>query len=517
LDNIKKLASQTAIYGISSVIGRILNYLLVPLYTRLFTTSEYGVVTEMYAYVAFLVVFLTYGMETAFFRFSKKENEKQVYSTALLSLIFSSSIFVFIITLNSSLIAEYMGYGVLKEYIDYFAIIVALDAISAIVFAKLRQQERAARFVFVKLLGILSNISLNIYFIWFKGMGIEYIFISNLISSVFVIVFLFSEITKVKLDFKLDVWKKMLYYGLPLLVAGLAGISNETLDRVLIKQTSHPKHIYENYINQTDFKNNAKISNHEAVDILNEINNHGDNHEKLSKQTKSFINKVRTSELGLYGAFYKLSILMILFIQGFRFAAEPFFFSHNSKNGDKKVYADIMKYFIICMAFIFLVIIIFYDFFVSFLGSDFRQDDRGFMVLSILLLSNFLLGVFFNLSIWYKLTDKTAYGAYLSIGGAIITISFNLLLIPRMGFIGSAWTTLLCYFCMALASYFLAKKHFYVPYDKNRILLYVAIMLIIYILILTLNLNLIINSLFLLVFVIFVYILEKPKKKHCEH
>ena len=155
MDNIKKLASQTAIYGISSVVGRILNYLLVPLYTRLFTTSEYGVVTELYAYVAFLVVFLTYGMETAFFRFSKKENEKQVYSTALLSLIFSSSIFVFIITLNSSLIAEYIGYGVLKEYINYFAIIVALDAISAIVFAKLRQQERAARFVFVKFLGIL--------------------------------------------------------------------------------------------------------------------------------------------------------------------------------------------------------------------------------------------------------------------------------------------------------------------------------------------------------------------------
>ena len=516
MDNIKKLASQTAIYGISSVVGRILNYLLVPLYTRLFTTSEYGVVTELYAYVAFLVVFLTYGMETAFFRFSKKENENHVYSTALLSLIFSSSIFVFIITLNSSLIAEYIGYGVLKEYINYFAIIVALDAISAIVFAKLRQQERAARFVFVKLLGILSNIILNIYFIWFKGMGIEYIFISNLISSVLMIVFLFSEIIKVKLEFKPHVWKKMFYYGLPLLVAGLAGISNETLDRVLIKQTSHPKQIYENYLSQTDFKNNAKISNHEAVDILNEINNHGDNHEKLSKQTKSFINKVRTSELGLYGAFYKLSILMILFVQGFRFAAEPFFF-HIIVKMETKVYADIMKYFIICMAFIFLVIIIFYDFFVSFLGSDFRQDDRGFEVLSILLLSNFLLGVFFNLSIWYKLTDKTVYGAYLSIGGAIITISFNLLLIPKLGFIASAWTTLLCYFCMVLASYFLAKKHFYIPYDKNRILLYVAIMLIIYILILTLKLNLIINSLFLLVFMIFVYILEKPKKKHCEH
>lgn len=514
LNNIKKLASQTAIYGISSVLGRILNYLLVPLYTRLFTTSEYGVVTELYAYVAFLVVFLTYGMETAFFRYSKKEDVSKVYSTALLSLVFSSSIFVFIIIINSSLIAEYLGHGILTEYINYFAIIVGLDAVSSIVFAKLRNQERAIRFVSVKLIGIFSNIVFNIYFVWFKGMGIEYIFISNLISSLLMGVFLLPEIIKVKLEFNFSVWKKMFCYGLPLLVAGLAGISNETLDRVMIKQISHPKNIYENHIKSNDYA----VKNKEAhTSIINEINDYGDNHEKLSKKTKLFIKEVRTSELGLYGAFYKLSILMVLFIQGFRFAAEPFFFSHNNKNGNKKVYADIMKYFVICMAFIFLFITIFYDYFISFLGPDFRQDDRGFAVLSILLLANFLLGIFFNLSIWYKLTDKTIYGAYLSMGGAIITIVFNLLLIPKLGFVGSAWTTLICYFFMVLTSYFLGKKHFFVPYQKQRIIFYVAAMLGIYFLILTLKLNLLINVLFLLVFVIFVYVLEKPKNTHCEN
>ncbi len=517
MNNIKKLASQTAIYGISSVVGRILNYLLVPLYTRLFTTSEYGVVTELYAYVAFLVVLLTYGMETAFFRFSKQENENKVFSTALISLFVSSSIFVLLITMNSSLIAEKIGFGILKVYINYFAVIVGIDAVSAIVFAKLRKQERATRFVILKLIGILTNIILNLYFVWFKGMGIEYIFISNLISSGLVAICLIPEIISAKIEFRFYVWKKMFYYGFPLLVAGLAGVANETLDRVMIKQTSHPKQIYEKYLNQQN-TNDIKIKSGETQSyIIEEINSFGDDHIKLSKKTKLFIKKVRASELGLYGAFYKLSILMILFIQGFRFAAEPFFFSHRRKNGNKKVYADIMKYFIICMAFIFLFIIIFYDFFVSFLGEDFRHDDRGFTVLSILLLANFLLGVFFNLSVWYKLTDKTKFGAYLSIGGAIVTILFNLLLIPKLGFIGSAWTTLLCYFCMVLSSYFLSKKYFYIPYNIKRILIYVAFMLIIYVLILTLKLNLFVNTLFLIVFMIFVYIIEKPKKVHHEN
>jgi len=462
LNSLKKLAGQTAIYGLSSVIGRLLNYLLVPLYTRYFLPEAYGVVIEMYAYVAFLVVFLTYGFETAFFRFSKKEKDvKIVYSTALISLIVSSSVFVLLIFSGSSSIANCLGYGIESRFIEWFAIIVGLDAISSIPFAKLREEEKAIRFTIIKLLGIITNIALNLYFIIYKGFGIEYVFISNLLSSIFTILCLVPEMTKVKFRFDRVLWKKMMIYALPLVLAGLAGMTNETIDRVLLK------------------------------------------HLLINSETA-------THELGLYGAFYKLSIIMILFVQTFRFAAEPFFFEQYKQKDDRKVYADVMKYFTIVMTVIFLTATIFYDFLIAFLGSEYH-DDRGFLVVSILLLANLFLGIFFNLSIWYKLTEKTKYGAYLAILGAIITLVLNVILIPKIGFEGSAWATLACYFGMVLASYFLGKKHFPIPYQVEKILLYLFSMLAIYFLVYKQYFNLGVNSLLLLGFIIFVYLLEKQK------
>ena len=465
MNSIKKLAGQTAIYGLSSVIGRLLNYLLVPLYTRCFLPSEYGVVTEIYAYVAFLVVILTYGLETAFFRFSKKEKNKEiVYSTSLISLIISSSVFMFLVFMNSSVISGWMGYGIENKYIEWFSIIIAIDAISSISFAKLREEEKAVRFVIIRLIGIFINIVLNLYFILYKGLGIEYIFISNLISSSVTILLLTPEMLRSKFIFDSVLWKKMMLYAYPLLIAGLAGITNETIDRILLK--------------------------HLQVG--------------LTPETISI-------ELGLYGAFYKLSIIMTLFIQTFRFAAEPFFFTQHKKKNDRKIYADVMKYFIIFMSVIFLATTIFYDFVISFLGENYNEE-RGFLVVSILLLANLFLGIFFNLSIWYKLTEKTFFGAYLSIFGATITIIMNVILIPKIGFVGSAWATLVCYFSMAVCSYLLAKKHFPIPYELSKILLYLLIMLGIYFVVYTDHLNTIINSLFLIGFLIFVYLLEKIKK-----
>ena len=463
MNPLKKLTSQTAIYGLSSVIGRLLNYLLVPLYTRYFLPAEYGVVTEIYAYVAFLVVILTYGLETAFFNFSKKENDINiVYSTALISLIISSIIFVLLMFAGSSSIANLLGYGIESKFVKWFAIIAGLDAISSISFAKLREKERAVRFTTIRLLGIFTNISLNLYFIIHKGLGIEYIFISHLICSIFTILLLMPEMYKSKFTFDSILWKKMMIYALPLLVAGLAGMTNEAIDRVLLKHL---------------------LSNPESA----------------------------SSELGLYGAFYKLSIIMILFIQTFRFAAEPFFFSQYKLNDDRKIYADVMTYFTIFMILIFLGVTIFYDYVIMFLGSSYH-DERGFLVVSILLLANLFLGIFFNLSIWYKLTGKTIFGAYLTIFGSIITLLINFILIPKIGFLGSAWATLACYFSMVLASYFLGKKHFPVPYEIRKILLYLSIMLAIYFPIYNDYFNLGINSLFLLGFMIFVYLLEKNKK-----
>ena len=461
MNPLKKLASQTAIYGLSSVIGRLLNYLLVPLYTRYFLPAEYGVVTELYAYVAFLVVMLTYGMETAFFRFSKKEETTKVYSTTLISLLVSSVVFVGLIFLNSSAISQWLGYANHPEYIQFFALIIGMDAVASISFAKLREQDKAMRFAFIRIVNIMVNIGLNLYFIVYQEYGIAYIFIANLVASVITLAMLFPEMISSSWVFDKKLWKKMMIYALPLLIAGLAGMTNETIDRILLK------HLLPN----TD---------------------------------------MAASELGLYGAFYKLSIIMILFIQTFRFAAEPFFFAQEKEGNSRKIYADVMKYFTIIMAIIFLGVTIFYDVIKGFLGTDYH-DERGFLVVSILLLANLFLGIYYNLSIWYKLTEKTKYGAYLSIFGAIITLSLNFALIPVLGFVGCAWATLVCYFSMTVASYYLGKRHFYVPYQVKRIALYLFGMLCIYVCIYFTNLNMWINSLFLLGFVIFVYRLEKPK------
>jgi O-antigen/teichoic acid export membrane protein len=461
LNPLKKLASQTAIYGLSSVVGRFLNYLLVPLYTRYFLPAEYGVVTELYAYVAFLVVMLTYGMETAFFRFSKKEETTKVYSTTLISLLISSVVFVGLIFLNSSAISQWLGYANHPEYIQFFALIIGMDAVASISFAKLREQDKAMRFAFIRIVNIMVNIGLNLYFIVYQEYGIAYIFIANLVASVITLLMLFPQMISSSWVFDKKLWKKMMIYALPLLIAGLAGMTNETIDRILLK------HLLPN----TD---------------------------------------MAASELGLYGAFYKLSIIMILFIQTFRFAAEPFFFAQEKEGNSRKIYADVMKYFTIIMAIIFLGVTIFYDVIKGFLGSEYH-DERGFLVVSILLLANLFLGIYYNLSIWYKLTEKTKYGAYLSIFGAIITLSLNFTLIPVLGFVGCAWATLVCYFSMTVASYYLGKRHFSVPYQVKRIALYLFGMLCIYFCIYFTNLNMWINSLFLLGFVIFVYRLEKPK------
>jgi len=464
LKELSKLANQTFIYGLSSIIGRLLNYLLVPLYTRCFSPSEYGVVTEIYAYVAFFTIILTYGMETAFFRFSVKEkNNRNVFSTTLISIIFSSTVFVFLMLLNSQQIASLIGYSNNQEYIVWFSIILALDSISAIIFAKLRKKNQAVKFALVRIINIAVNIICNIYFILIKGLGIEYIFISNLISSVVMLVCLFPETIRISWKFNFSLWNKMLKYSLPLLIAGLAGVINETLDRALLKQ--------------------------------------------LLPNSKTAL-----YELGLYGGFYKLAMIVTLFVQTFRYAAEPFFFAQSNNKSSKKVYASIMEYFVMFMSVVFLLITTYYEFFVNFLGPTFH-DERGFFVVSILLLANIFLGIYYNLSIWYKLTDKTYFGALFSLVGAVITIVMNLILIPKIGFMGSAITTLACYVVMTITSYFLSKKHYSIPYDLKRLFLYFMLMLILYIFIFYTSFNIYINTLLLVGFLLVLIILQKHKKK----
>ena len=482
MNPLKKLASQTAIYGLSSVVGRLLNYLLVPLYTRYFLPEEYGVVTELYAYVAFLVIILTYGIETAFFRFSQKEkNNRIVYSTSLISLLFSSLLFIILMFVFSENISSSIGYPNNQEYIKWFALIIGLDAISSISFAKLRALNKATRFALIRLVNIFVNIGLNLFFIIYcpyaiennlqslnfvnsvysPSVGVGYIFIANLLASVITILMLLPEMINSVWVFEKKLWKKMMIYASPLLIAGLAGMTNETIDRILLKY------------------------------LLPESSN-------ISR------------EIGLYGAFYKLSIIMILFIQTFRFAAEPFYFSQEREHNSRKIYADVMKYFIIVTSFIFLIVTTFYDFFINFLGSKYH-DERGFLVVSILLFANFFLGIYYNLSIWYKLTEKTKYGAYIAIFGASITIILNFLLIPVFGFVGSALATLACYFSMVLISFYFSNKHFPIAYNYYRILMYFFLMIFIYLIIYYTNFSLILDMSFLVGYCILVYTLEKPK------
>ena len=451
----KKLAGQTAIYGLSSIVGRLLNYLLVPIYTRVFEAGEYGVVTQLYSFIALMTVLFTYGLDVSFFRYfqSEKGNPK-VYSTSLISIIFSSVVLGGLIILFAPQLSAFIGSTDTAPvagqspmvYIALFAGVLAFDAISAIPFAMLRQQNRAKRFVFIRLVSIFVNIGLNVFFflicpwilksnpdsfiasIYYPDFGVGYVFVINAISSLIVLVMLLPDFLKIEWSFDTKLWKEMMVYSFPLMIAGLAGMINETFDRVLIPYLIADK-------------------------------------------------STAMAQLGIYGACYKLSILMTLFIQTFRYAAEPFFFSHSTKENPQKTYADVMHYFVIVCAFIFLGIMLFMDFIQTFIGKDYRS---GLPVVPILLMANLCLGVFYNLSIWYKLTSKTRWGAILSLIGAVITLVFNFALIPSMGYMGAAWTTLICYALMMIISYFLGQKVYPVPYRIGPFFYFIAISIVLW-------------------------------------
>ncbi len=458
---LKKLMSQTAIYGISSILGRMLNYLLVPLYTELFVPAEYGVVTDLYAYVGFLFVLLTYGMETAFFRFAESEKDKEkVFTTAISPLFITSTLFIIGIIFFSENIAEIMRYENNPEYIIWFAIIIGIDAFTSLFFAKLRQENKALKFATFKFINIGLSIGLNLFFllllpllvkyesfsfvktIYNAEIGIGYIFISNLIATIVTFALFIPDFFKIKYSFSSSLLKKLLIYGLPLLFAGIAAMTNELIGRVLLKYiTAIPENI-------TDAKEYAM------------------------------------TQVGLYGANYKLAILMTLFIQAFRYAAEPFFFSQKDEKNAKKTYADIMKYFVIFGLTIFLGIMLYIDVAKYFINSRYWE---GLKIVPILLLANLFLGIIYNLSVWFKLTDKTNYGAYLAIGGAIITLVLNFLLIPEIGYLGSAWATFACYFTMMVASFFLGRKFYKIDYEIKKIFIYFILALVIYFVSLEIN------------------------------
>ena len=443
---IKQLFGQTAVYGLGIVLPRLLNYLLLtPFYTRIFDRATYGVITELYAYVVFLLVILTYGMETGYFRYASNSEQKgKVYSTVLSSLFVSSLVFIVLALIWSGPISSSMGYGKNPEYIKWLAAIVGIDAFTSIPFARIRLRNKAIKYALIRIAEVTINIGLNLFFfrycprhadsglvslIYNENIGVGYVLISNLVASSIKLLLLIPEILGAfHSRFDKNLFREIVKYSYPLLIAGLAGTVNEALDRVLLK---HLIPLEQNPMEQ----------------------------------------------LGIYGANYKLAVLMTLFVQMFKYAAEPFFFSKSGEKNAKKLYADIMIFFVVAGLFIFLLVNLYLDYFVLFIGSDFRE---GVQIVPVVLLANLVMGIFFNLSIWYKLTNLTRYGAVLVLLGAMITVFVNTIFIPAYGYVASAWAHLFCYSVMVLVSYLWSRKHYPIPYKVGRILAYIALAMLIY-------------------------------------
>jgi O-antigen/teichoic acid export membrane protein len=440
---IKKLAGETALYGLSSIIGRFLNVVLVPLYTNIFPKAEYGVVIDLYASSAFLMVLYSYRMESAFFRFGHEVPERdRSYSTGMYSLLVTSGILTGLVFLFARPIAGLLQYADHVEYVRYFALILAFDCLAELPFARLRLEQRPVRFAVAKLFNIGLNIGLNLFWIlfcpwadakgwhwvravWMPGVGLGYIFVSNVVASAATLLLLLPECRAVfRARFDAIRWREMMYYGLPLVLVSMAGIVNEMLDRAILKYLLPGTHA-ENM-----------------------------------------------AEVGVYGANYKLAMLITLFTQAYRYAAEPFFFRTARRDDALELQAGATKWFSIVACAGVLAIMLFLDIVRYFIGKEFWG---GLHVVPILLMANILLGLYYNFSAWYRLLDRTRTGAWVSLGGAGITLVLNLWLAPRYGYVASAWITLVCYLFMSGATWWLGRKVYPVPYALGRIGMYIGV------------------------------------------
>lgn len=443
---LEKLAKQTAIYGISTIVVRFLNYLLTPYYTRIFDQGEYGIVTDIYALIPFALVVLSMGMESSYFRFTTRAEEeggdvtsakRKVFATTWGITSLAATLFFVVIWALNMPISRAMGevYVTHPEYVTIVAAIVMLDIWAIIPFARLREQGRAMRFVMLKALSMLLNLSLAIAFgfagLYSTSFGVGWVLVANFIASLVTLIAILPTTDRVAPRIDRALLSKIFVYSLPLLISGVAGTANEFIDRQMIK-----------YL--------APGSEAEAM-----------------------------AELGVYGAIVKIAVVMTLFTQMYRLAAEPFFLSGFKKEEFKEANAAAMKYFIIASMLIFLGIALFRDIFALIVGSRFRE---GIDILPIVLASNVLGGVWFNLSFWYKREEKTKFAAYITFLGLAVTLGLSFVLVPKMGFRGAAWVRLAAEAAMVVWSYALCRKYYPMPYDLKRIGEYVALTGLLYLL-----------------------------------
>lgn len=449
--SLKQLANQTAWYGLSNIVGRFINYLLTPLLAGIYASPEFGDISILFALAAFLNILFTYGMETSYFRFSQKIEESKVFNNTFGLLLITTLILSALIYIPSESLAQWMSLGGKKQYVLYVILIVAVDTLAVVPFSRLRHQGRPKKFAFIKLSNILINIGGVVFFLYLcksdyesntnsiwasfynPSIGIGYVFLSQLGASICTLILLIKEFKGFKLTLDRTLLREIFIYSTPLIIVGFGGMINETIDRFLILHR----------FSGTELE--ARSAN------------------------------------GIYSANYKLAVLIVVFIQTFRMGAEPFFFKHAQNEKAPEIYARIMRFFIIACCLCFLGVVLFLDIWKYFMRVNIHPEyAEGLLIVPILMLAKLFLGIYYNLSIWYKLTDKTTTGALITVGGALITIVVNYLCIPLWGFWACALATVACYGFMMSASYYLGQKYYPIPYQLKNGAFYILIALMLF-------------------------------------
>lgn len=490
MSTLKKFAGQTLIYGLSTVIARLLNFVLTPILVKVYPTSVYGILTNLYSWAAILNAILAFGMETTFFRYLHKheDDKERVYNTTFFFIVLTSTVFI----VGTLLFASDISYWLFAEkgaertiYIYYFAFILTADALAVIPFAQLRAKEKPLRFGLIKLANILIYVFFTILLIlvfpfiiknglpgaawlsgWLRPQWIGYVFLANLIASIVTLILLIPELSQLKLQPNKKLMKEMLWYSLPILVANLSFIINENLDKIFL--------------------------------------------------TKLLPIDIGERDLGIYGACSKIAIFLSIFIQAFRLGAEPFFFGHAKNPNARKTYAIIMDYFVIAISLAVVALVVNMEVLKYFIKSgDAIQQAlywSGLPIVPVLLMGYVFLGVYMNLSIWYKLSDQTKFGLYISGVGAIITIVLNIIFIPQYSYVASAWITMLAYFTMMVLSYFLGQRNYPIPYHIKKNISYIAAAAFISWLSFTIfNQNLLIGNALFFIFIIIAFLVERKQ------
>ena len=438
-------------YGLSSIAARFINNLLTPYltYSDNISTADYGVQALIYSAIPLLNVIFTYGFETTYFRFSsKEENKTTIYSTSFLSLFFSTILFTVILWISRNTFGHLIGAGNYPEIIKLVIFVIAVDAISRIPLARLRQEGRPRKYAFVIITGILFNIFFTWFFVGYcysavkhnpnswislfydpKTNPIYYVVLANLIQAIATFILLSAEIAKVRFEFNSKLWKEMMIYSMPLIIVGMGGMVNETFDRLMLRWWLPGTELF------------------------------------------------KDSQVGIYGACYKISILITLFINAFRMGAEPFFFKQAEGQNPQRVFARVMKFFVIIICIMFLAVSLYMPIWKHFIGPRYWA---GLAVVPILLLANMFIGIYYNLSVWYKLSNKTSAGAWITVGGAFLTTAINFLFIPRFGYMACAWATFLCYGSMMIASFVWGQKEYRIPYAWKKLVAYMVIVVLLF-------------------------------------